>query len=225
MRVVIVGAGKVGEYLAKTLLKSDYEVVIIESDQKTAQRITDRLDSGGKLLVIKGYGCDSKFQEDAGIRQADIFVATTGQDDNNLVACEIAQRVFGVPRCVARVNNPSNMKIFQVLGIESISSTALIAGLIQEEALRGSMSAVSSLSQGQVALEEIAIPHMKHHSNTDGVRLASLRLPEGSLVVAVSDGDDTQVATPDTEIYPGDTVVVAADREVMAAVRNCFKSL
>ena len=201
MRVVIVGAGKVGEYLAKTLLKSDYEV------------------------VIKGDGCDSKFQEDAGIRQADIFVATTGQDDNNLVACEIAQRVFGVPRCVARVNNPSNMKIFQVLGIESISSTALIAGLIQEEALRGSMSAVSSLSQGQVALEEIAIPHMKHHSNTDGVRLASLRLPEGSLVVAVSDGDDTQVATPDTEIYPGDTVVVAADREVMAAVRNCFKSL
>ena len=85
----------------------------------------------GRYLVIHGDGCDSKYQEDAGIRRADVFVATTGQDDDNLVSCEIAQRVFNVPRCIARVNNPKNLRIFREVGIESVSSTTLIANLIE----------------------------------------------------------------------------------------------
>ena len=150
MYIVIAGGGKIGSYLAGIMLKSGNEVAVIEQRLATADRLSVQLT--GPYLVIHGDGCDSRYQEDAGIRQADVFVATTGQDDSNLVSCEIAQRVFRVPRCIARVNNPKNERIFRKVGIECVSSTTLIANLIEEEALLGSVSVVSSLTHGNVAL-------------------------------------------------------------------------
>ena len=149
MYIVIAGGGKIGSYLAGIMLKSGNEVAVIEQRLATADRLSVQLT--GPYLVIHGDGCDSRYQEDAGIRQADVFVATTGQDDSNLVSCEIAQRVFRVPRCIARVNNPKNERIFREVGIECVSSTTLIANLIEEEALLGSVSVVSSLTHGNVA--------------------------------------------------------------------------
>lgn len=224
MYVVIAGAGKVGEYLATLMLRSNNEVAIIEHDLETADRLSVVLE--GSYLVIHGDGCDSKFQEDAGIRRADVFVAATGQDDNNLVACEIAQRVFNVNRCVARVNNPRNMRIFQELGIESVSSTTLIANLIEEETMAGSMSVMSNLTHGNVLLAEMTVPRMKHHSNDEGILVCDIPLPAESLIVAVSSGeDDVSVANPDMVLYPGDKAIVAADTQVRDAVRACFRSL
>ena len=116
MYIVINGGGKIGAYLASVLLKSGNDVAVIEKDVEAADHLSVELE--GRYLIIHGDGCDSKYQEDAGIRRADVFVATTGQDDNNLVSCEIAQRVFNVPRCIARVNNPKNLRIFKEVGIE-----------------------------------------------------------------------------------------------------------
>ena len=223
MYVVIAGAGKVGEYLATLMLNGVNDVAVIERDSKTADRLSMVLQ--GSYLVINGDGCDSKFQEDAGIRKADVFVAATGQDDNNLVACEIAQRVFFVPRCVARVNNPRNMRIFQELGIESVSSTTLIANLIEEETMAGSMSVMSSLTHGNVSLQEVTLPRMKHHNNEKGVRVSDIPLPTDSLIVAVDTGDDVSVVSPATVLYPGDKAIVAADTSVRDDVRACFRSL
>ena len=118
MYIVIAGGGMVGSYLAQVLLRSGHEVAVIEDNLKASDYLSVILE--GNYLVIHGDGCDSRFQEDAGIRGADVFVATTGKDDNNLVACEIAQRVFHVPRVVARVNNPKNLRIFQEVGIECV---------------------------------------------------------------------------------------------------------
>ncbi len=223
MYVVIAGGGKVGEYLASVLLKSGNEVAIIEQDRETADRLSILLT--GRYLVILGDGCDSKYQEDAGIRQADVFVAATGHDDNNLVSCEIAQRVFRVPRCIARVNSPRNLRIFREVGIESISSTTLIANLIEEEALMGSMSVVSALTHGNVVLAEITVPRMRNHSNEDGVAVGDIDMPDDSLIVAVSTADDTQVASEDMIIYPGDQAIVAADTDQLGAVRAVFRGL
>ena len=128
MYIVIAGGGKIGAYLAGVLLQSDNAVAVIEEDLDTADMLSEVLE--GRYMVIHGDGCDSKYQEDAGIRRADVFVATTGQDDDNLVSCEIAQRVFNVPRCIARVNSPKNIRIFKEVGIEFVSSTSLIANLI-----------------------------------------------------------------------------------------------
>ena len=223
MYIVINGGGKIGSYLARVLLQSGNDVAVIEENLQTADRLSVELQ--GRYLVIHGDGCDSKYQEDAGIRRADVFVATTGQDDDNLVSCEIAQRVFNVPRCIARVNNPKNLRIFKEVGIECVSSTTLIANMIEEEALLGSVSVVSSLTHGNVALAEVVVPRMRNHPNDAGVLASAIPMPENSLIVAVATRDDVQVVNEDTVLYPGDKAVVAADNEVLNEVRQVFRSL
>lgn len=223
MYIVIAGGGKIGEYLATVLLESNNEVAVIEESLETADRLSVALQ--GRYLVIQGDGCDSRYQEDAGIRRADVFVATTGQDDDNLVSCEIAQRVFNVPRCIARVNSPKNLRIFREVGIECVPATTLIANLIEEETLLGSMSVISSLTHGNVTLTEIVVPRMRHHSNEEGVKASDINLPKGSLIVAISTKDNAEVISEEALLYPGDKAVVVADAEVLGKVRALFKSL
>ena len=223
MYIVIVGGGNVGEYLADVLLKSGNEVAVIERDAETADRLSIVLQ--GRYLIIHGDGCDSRFQEDAGIRKADVFVATTGQDDNNLVSCEIASRVYDVPRCIARVNAPKNQRIFRALGIECISSTEMIANLIEEETLMGSVHVMSSLTHGDVVLTEVAVPLMAYHDNDEGLLVYDVPMPENSLIVAVSSKDDVEVAGEETRLYPGDTVVIASDRDKVTEVRDVIREL
>lgn len=223
MYIVIAGGGKIGEYLASVLLQSGNDVALIEESRQTADRLSAALQ--GRYLVIHGDGCDSKFQEDAGIRKADVFVATTGQDDDNLVSCEIAQRVFNVPRCIARVNNPKNLRIFREVGIECVSSTTLIANLIEEEALLGSVSVASSLTHGNVLLTEIVVPRMRYHANDAGVLASTIPMPGNSLIAAVATKDDVQVMNEDTVLFPGDKAIVVADNVVLDEVRAIFKGL
>lgn len=223
MYVVIVGGGKVGSYLAQVLLASNNEVSIIEDSKEDADLLSVSLE--GQYLIIHGDGCDSRYQEDAGIRKADVFVAATGQDDTNLVACEIAQRVFHVPRSIARVNSPKNLRIFREVGIECVSSTTLIASLIEEEAMAGSVSVVSSLTHGDVALKEFSIGHMRKHSDEEGIAIGDIDMPEGSLIVAVEYEDDAEVANDDIILHPGDQVIVIVDNNVIDEVRATFRSL
>lgn len=223
MYVVISGGGKVGSYLASVLLKGHNEVAVIEESRSTADRLSRELE--GRYLVINGDGCDSRYQEDAGIRHADVFVASTGQDDSNLVSCEIAKRVFNVPRCIARVNNPKNLRIFNKTGIECVSSTTLIAGLIEEETLEGSMSATTSLSQGNVSLCEITIPRMRHRSGGSGVAVEEIMLPVGALIAAVATNEGVEVASPETLVFPGDRVIVVAEKNLVPEVRAILRDL
>ena len=223
MYIVIAGGGKIGSYLASILLKSGNEVAVIEQKLTTADRLSMQLE--GRYLVIHGDGCDSRYQEDAGIRGADVFVATTGQDDSNLVSCEIAQRLFHVPSCIARVNNPKNERIFREVGVECVSSTTLIANLIEEEALLGSVSVVSSLTHGNVALAEVVVPRMRHFSDEDGVLVEEIPLPDNALIAAVSSGGDVEVANAETLLFSGDKAIVVADEDVLDDVRLAFRSL
>ena len=223
MYIVINGGGKVGEYLATVLLRSGNEVAIIERDTTVADRLSMLMQ--GRYLIIRGDGCDSRYQEDAGIRKADVFVAATGQDDNNLVSCEIASRIYDVPRCIARVNAPKNQRIFRALGIESISSTEMIANLIEEETLMGSVNVVSSLTHGDVVLTEISVPHMHNHSNDEGVLAYDVDMPDQSIIVAVSTVNDVEVVGEETRLFPGDTAIIASDRDKVAEVREVFREL
>ena len=213
MYIVIAGGGKIGSYLAGIMLKSGNEVAVIEQRLATADRLSVQLT--GPYLVIHGDGCDSRYQEDAGIRQA----------DSNLVSCEIAQRVFRVPRCIARVNNPKNERIFREVGIECVSSTTLIANLIEEEALLGSVSVVSSLTHGNVALAEVMVPRMRHFSNEDGVLIDEVPLPDNAIIAAIASGGDVEVANDETVLHPGDKAIVVADEDVLDDVRLAFRGL
>ncbi len=204
MYIVINGGGKVGEYLAQRMLKSGNEVAIIEKDARTADMLAHSL--VGPFLVVCGDGCMSRYQADANIRKADVFVATTGQDESNLMSCEIANRTFNVPRVIARVNSPKNLRIFREVGIEAISSTTLIANIIEEDAMLGSIRVLSTLTRGSIALNEVTVPHMKHHSDEEGVLALDIEMPDGALIVAVSgdEDDDMEVVGEDTRLFPGD---------------------
>ncbi len=225
MYIVINGGGKIGEYLATIMLEGGNEVAIIEEDQATADRLSGIL--SGPYMVICGDGCMSRYQEDADIRRADVFVSTTGQDDDNLVSCEIATRVFNVPRCIARVNSPKNLRIFREVGIECVSSTTLIANIIEEDAMLGGIRVLSSMTHGNVALNEVTIPRMKHHDNEAGLSATAVKLPEGCLLVAVSRDDEEgmEVVGSDTVLYPGDVVVLASDTDKTSAALTAIKQL
>lgn len=225
MYIVIAGGGKIGEYLAQTMLAGGNEVAIIERDESTADRLSSVLT--GRYLIINGDGCMSRYQEDADIRIADVFVAATGQDSSNLMACEIASRVFGVPRCIARVNSPKNLRIFREVGIECVSSTTLIATMIEEEALMGGISVLSSLSHGNVTLSEIIMPRMRFHDNEAGIPAYNIELPYGCLFVAVGrkGEDDMEIVGPETILRPGDMIVVAATTGQLDLVNATLKLL
>lgn len=223
MYIVIAGGGKIGEYLSSTLLGEGHQVAIIEENELTARRLSETLQ--GSLLVICGDGCEVTCQEDAGIMRADVFVATTGQDEDNLAACEIANRVHDVERCIARVNNPKNWRIFRRLGIESVSSTALIARMIQEEATMSAMSVAVSLTSDQISLLDVVVPHMKHHDNDAGIRALDLEFAEGIRLVAVSHGDQIEVVGENTRFYPGDQLILAADTDMLAVARETIRAL
>ncbi|MBQ1449925.1 MAG: hypothetical protein IIZ12_03215 [Eggerthellaceae bacterium] len=120
---------------------------------------------------------------------------------------------------------PKNQRIFRALGIESISSTELIANLIEEETLMGSVNVVSSLTHGDVVLAEIAVPHMNAHSNEEGILAYDVEIPEGSLIVAVSTKDNVEVVGDETRLFSGDSAIVVADRDKIAEVRAIFKEL
>lgn len=223
MYIVIVGGGKLGAYLASTLLRGDNQVAIIEEEESAAIELSEKLD--GSCLVIHGDGCSTTIQDDAGTDQADVFVAATGQDEDNLAACEIATRVFDVPRSIARVNSPKNLRIFRRLGIESISSTALIAHMIEEEAMMGSMSAAVTLTSDQIALTEIKVPTMRNHDNYRGMRALDLEFGEGVRLIAVSHADEVEVVGEETRIFPGDQVIVAADTDRVDTAVELVRSL
>ena len=223
MYIIIVGGGKVGAYLATVLLQRGNSVAVIEQSAKNADNLSVTLP--GDALVIRGDGCDSKFQEDAGIRRADVFVASTGQDDSNLVACEIAKRVFGVPRCVARVNNPKNIRIFRELGIETVNATTLTASMIEEEALMGGVNVVTELARADIELAQITVPHMRTRNEDAGIRLSELKLPDECVLVAVGTKRGLMVATRDVPLRPGDRVIFAASHEAAAELEEFFREL
>ncbi len=223
MYIAIVGGGKVGVYLANFLLNDGHEVAIIEAKESVAKILSETMQ--GPFLVICGDGCEVSRQEDAGVDHADIFVAATGRDEDNLAACEIANRVFDVQRCIARVNNPKNLRIFRRLGIESISSTALIARMIQEEAMLGSMSVAVAMTNDDLALIDITVPGMQYHDNETGVRALDIEFDEGIRMVAVNHGDEIEVVGNNTIIHPGDEVIVAADTDKLTRAREIIRAL
>lgn len=226
MYVVIAGGGKIGEYLAGVLLADENDVAIIEKNDAIAKRLSEDLQ--GSVLIVNGDGCETSIQESAGVHQADVFVAITGRDEDNLAACEIADRLYHVPRCVARVNSPKNLRIFRRLGIECISSTSLIARMIQEEATMGSMTVAVALTNDDLALESVMAPRtFKKNSSVEGVSALALdeHFNDGIRLVAVNHGGDIEVVGVNTRILPGDHVILAADTDKLDYARRVIKGL
>lgn len=208
MYIVVNGGGKVASYLAKTLLESGHEVALIEKRTEVVEKLAQELSE--RALIVQGDGCDVYYQDDAGVSHADVFVSATGDDDDNLVACQLARVAFGVPRAVSRVNNPKNEHIFNKLGIEAISSTTIIARMIEEEATVGDIRTLTTLRKGNMAIVEIELPEDRCVVCNQPV--STLALPPSCVLVAVVRADDEiETVHGDTLLGPGDTVVAFTD--------------
>jgi len=225
MYIIINGGGKIGEYLANKMISNGHRVAIIEKDKRKTDRLAIELPQ--QALLILGDGCDSVFQADAGAEHADIFVATTGADEVNMVSCEIASRVFNVPRTIARVNNPKNERIFRRLGIQAVSSTIIISSLIEMEATRGAIHAVMALSQGDLVMTEVAIPFMSSADDAPEKTVADINhlLPKDSLLVAVGRSGSLEIVNGATILCPGDVVMMVSKQGFEEQARIALTNL
>ncbi len=206
MYVIIAGGGKVGYYLARELLDGDHEMLVIERSPGRVAEIDDLL-SG---TVLCGDACEASVLDDAGIARADLVAAVTGDDEDNLVVCEIA-RYRGVPRVLARVNNPSNALLFQKRGIETtVSATEAILSQIEQELPVTSMVPVMQLHQG---LELVEV-RLSATSPVVGRTPREVLLPPESLIALIVDsGGVPRVPAADTTLTAGDALVVVTRAE------------
>lgn len=214
MYIVIAGGGKIASELARTLTEKDHTVVIVERREEVADRLAKEL-HGKPALIILGDGTDVKSLDEAGVGRADIFVSATGEDEDNLVACQLALSSYGVPRALSRVNSPKNLRIFRELGIEGISSTEIISRMIEEEATIGHLHTLRVLTKGNLDIVEIELTPEETDINHDGVRIGDLALPSEIKLIAVVRGedDDAHLALADTQLFIGDSVIALATPE------------
>lgn len=219
MHIVINGGGKVGSFLAKTLVEKGHDVAMIEKRAQVLERLGEELPTN--VLLIEGDGCDVRFQEDAGVGRADVFAAVTGDDDDNLVSCQLAKVRFGVRRAVARVNSPKNEHVFHALGIEAISSTTVISRLIEEEATIGDVITLYTLKKGQLALVEIDLA--EDRCVVCNKQVADLGLPDSTVLVAVMRGDQVIVPKGSTVLDSGDRVIAVTALEHEEELRRILR--
>jgi trk system potassium uptake protein TrkA len=216
--IVINGGGKVASYLARTLIERGHDVALIEKRSAVAEKLASELPK--RPLIILGDGCDVSFQEDAGVGHADVFAAVTGDDDDNLVSCQLAKTAFGVPRAVARVNNPKNEHIFNALGIEAISSTTIISRMIEEESTIGDIRTLATLRKGNMAVVEIELP--TDRCVVCDKRVSELRLPVDCVLFAIVRGDEIMTVHGDTSLQAGDVVMAFTSVEHEATLKRAL---
>jgi trk system potassium uptake protein TrkA len=214
MYVVVIGGGNVGYYLTKELLAAGHEVVMIEKDPGRARLIADELGS----IVVPNDGCEGRYQAEAGMARADVVAAVTGDDEDNLVACQVAKMKFNVPRSIARVNNPKNEHLFRQLAIdETVSPTRTILGVIEYEIPIHDLLHLAELEGGELQIVEA---QLDADSPVVGRELRDLSLPEGSHVTVLIRNERAIAARPETRLVVGDRVLAVTSAEREAELRS-----
>jgi trk system potassium uptake protein len=212
--VLVVGGGKVGYYLTKELIESGHEVVLMEKDRKRADQIADEIGS----IVIPHDGCEGKYLGEAGANRADIVAAVTGDDEDNLVICQMAKHHFAVRRSIARVNNPQNERLFKHLGVdEIISPTRMILGSIEQDIPVHELLHLAALGEGELELIEA---HLQAGSPAVGRAPKDLAIPDGCSLFAVIRGGVAMPLRPDTIMREGDKVIAIGKRECEALLHG-----
>jgi len=201
MNIVIVGAGKVGYYLAKRLNQNKHVVSLIEKDRIICDELAKQLD----ILVINGDGCEPDILEQAGVNRADVLAAVTGEDEDNLIICQLAKEKFEVHRTVGRVNNPDNEKTFSELGVDvPVDDTKIIAKIIEEEASYSDFVNLLSFKRGKLAIVRVDLPE---DSPVIGKSIQEITWPENSTLVSILRAEEVIIPKGDTKLKPGDDII------------------
>jgi trk system potassium uptake protein len=196
----------VGYYLTKELIENGHEVVLMEKDRVRADQIADEIGS----VVVPHDGCEGKYLAEAGANRADIVAAVTGDDEDNLVICQMAREKFHVARTIARVNNPKNEHLFRMLGVDvTVSQTNTILNLIEQAIPNRSFVHLVSFH------EDLAIVDAKV-SETSAVAhraISEIELPANTAITAIARGASLILPNPGTELLPGDDIIAVAHQD------------
>lgn len=213
MYIIVVGGGTVGYYLSKALLSEGHEVLVIEKDATKVLRIEDELGS----MCIQGDGCEAATLEEAGTGRANLFVAVTDEDEDNLVASQIAKHKFNVPRTIARIGNPKNEALFKKLGVDvTVSTTNLILEQIEQELPTHPLIHLLKLSRGELEVVEVKI---SSSSTAVGKQISGLSLPPGAVLSLIIKEQGVQVPSPETILEADDRVIVVTKPELEQDLR------
>ncbi len=214
MYVIVVGGGKLGYHLTKALLKEGYEVLLIEKDKNRWNFLERELGEA----VILGDGCELRVLEEVGCARADVVVAATGHDEDNLTICQLAKRRFAVPRVIARVNMPQNEAVLKALGVdETICGTRIVYDLIRQRIDWDRVLPLALLKEGGLEIAQITV---SRYSPAVGRALASLELPSNCLFISIIRGNEVLIPTGTVSLEAGDTIIVLIPQDQLENLQN-----
>ena len=216
MYIIVGGGGEVGYYLTKSLLSKGHEVLLLE---KGASRYQSLLEGLGQS-VVRGDACETRTMEEVGANRADVVIAVTGEDDDNLVICQVAKKRFKVARTIARLNNPKNELLFQKLGIDiTVSPTQAILSLIEAELPGSSIVTLMTLRSAGLGLIDMHVPA---NSPIVGKSLSTINLPRSGNIALIIRNHECIVPTAETNIFAKDEVFALVNREGEQALRDAL---
>lgn len=206
MYIIVVGGGKVGYYLTKTLLREGHEVLLIEKDPAKVQTYSERFGS----VMLEGDGAEASTLAAAGAARADVLVAVTGEDEDNLVVCQMAKHKFHIGKTIARVNNPKNELLFKHLDTDvTVSQTNYILGLIEQAIPDRAFIHLLSLRHADLAIIEASITAESPVANQ---LVGEVDLPVSCVIAAIARKAELIVPDASTEILPGDEIIAVTHR-------------
>lgn len=218
MYIIVVGGGKIGYNLTKFLLSAKHEVLLIEKDETRAASLVARFGEA----VIAGDGSRVPTLREGGANRANVLVAVTGADEENLVICQLAKTVFECPRTIARVNDPRDEELFYSLGVDAtVSSTRVINALIEEQVNADDMMIpLLTLRAGNVEIIEMGL---SKNSGVMGKQIRDIPLPEGARIIAILRGDDVIIPTGESKLILKDKILALVKKEVEQSLRELLQ--
>ena len=218
MYIIVVGGGRIGYYLTRALLDEGHEVLVVEKEANICEAINDELGS----VCLRGDGCEAATLAEIGTERADMLIAVTGHDEDNLVACQVAKHKFNVPRTITRIRNPQNKILFKKLGIDvTISSTDVILENIETEVPTHPLTHLLAIEDKGVEIVAVKIPP---ESTTVGKSVRQLSLPQGSrLALVIRQEGKHRVPTLNTILRAGDQIIALTTPESEEALRTALR--
>jgi trk system potassium uptake protein TrkA len=214
--VIIAGGGKVGWNLARELMGKGHEVTLIEQRRDRYLAIEEELEHA----VQYGDATELWVLDRAGIQRADLVIAVTGDDEDNMLVCQVAKEKYLCDRIIARVNNPRNYQHFKLLGVQpAVSATDLILRLIEHEVPRYGLVHLLALEEERLEIIELEVTPA---SAVAGLPLSEIALPDGALIISVLRGGSGFVPKADTVIQAGDEVLLVLDPGLEDTITGYF---
>lgn len=219
MYIIIGGGGDIGYYLTKSLLNQGHEVLLLEKGLARYQALNEELGPA----VVRGDACEARTMEEVGASRADVIIAVTGDDEDNLVICQMAKKRYKVGRTIARVNNPKHAEIFQKLGIDlTVSPTQAILALIEVELPSSRFIPLMTLKNAGLEIIEMRIPA---ESPIVGKMLRDINLPRSSNLALIIRDQQYIIPSAETKIYANDELFALVNREGEEELRKVFGTM